>query len=162
MGINWDASEIRIRLTPIGKPMNRAVKSMVVFKDYGDAKIRTVQAIANMLGGETVYFDAVQEVKKDPKKIVREIRQSVPVSGWRGTSNAPDCLVQVALFIEKAQGYALKVECYGATRARWCLELETSNPSKDVIDNMSDKGLAGDGKTRPVDVTEANGLRLEF
>lgn len=163
MALNWDASELKIKLTPIGKPINRAAKSMAVFKDYGDPRIRVVQAIANMLDGETVYFDSVSEVSDKTRKTVhKEVKQTVPVSGWRGTSNTPDCVANVAYFIERAFSYSMKVECYGASRARWLLEIESFNTTKDAIDNMSDKGLAGDGRTKPVEVVEANGIRVDF
>lgn len=162
MGLSWDASELRIKLTPVGKPINRKPQTMIVFKDYGDSKIRVVQAIANMLEGETVYFESVYEKKPYPGKVLKEVKQTVPVSGWRGTSNTPECVMNVAVFIEKAFNYAMKVECYGASRARWSLEIESINAGKDAIDNMSDKGLAGDGMTKPIEVVEANGIRMNF
>lgn len=163
MVIDWNASEISIKLTPIGKPLNRQSKSMSVYKDYGDNRIRAVQAIANMVEGETLYISSICKMSDSTKKdnVRTEVKQTIPVSGWRGSVSA-DYLMQVAVFLERAFANGMLVECFGSSRAKWRLEVEFKDAVRDVIDNMSDKGLAGDGKAKPAEVIEANGLRVEF
>lgn len=153
MTIDWNASELKIRLTPVGKPVGRKTQATSVFREYGDLKPRMVQAIADMVDGETIYIAATQ---KDGR-----VMQTIPVVGWRNGA-VSDCLTCVTGFIETAFGKNLDVIVYGATRAKWSLHVDSLTMASDCLDNMTDRGLAGDGRARSLETIEANGLRSEF
>lgn len=153
MSINWNASELKIKLTPIGKPIGRSAKVTSVFRDYGEVKLRTLQTIASMLDGDPIYIDAMRDGK---------VLQTVPIAGWRSAS-MNDYIQYVTPFLESGMSLAnTQLVCYGASRAKWLLQISEAEMANDVIDNMSDKGLAGDGRKRDTEIVEANGLRTEF
>ena len=149
--INWNATEIKLVLTPVGKPLGREPKRMSVFREYGDVKTRFVQTLANMIDGEVVYLDAM--IGDD------EVRGTVPVAGWRVAGTEP-MLLNVTSFVESALSADMHIECYGASRARWVLDVKSETMAMDVTDNMSDKSTVAETADRsPI---EPNGIRREF
>lgn len=148
--INWSATELKLVLTPVGKPTGRETKRMSVFREYGDAKIRFVQTLANMIDGEVVYLNATKG---------KVSYATIPVAGWR-TSGSESLLSNVTSFIDAAMYQDMKVECYGASRARWELDVKSETMPVDVTDNMSDRsGITGIPEQSPI---EPNGIRREF
>ena len=149
--INWSATEIKLVLTPVGKPLGREPKRMSVFREYGDVKTRFVQTLANMIDGEVVYLDATFGDGA--------VRGTVPVAGWRVSGNEL-VLANVATFVDTALSSGMQVECYGASRARWALNVKSETMTMDVTDNMSDKSTVAETPERsPI---EPNGIRREF
>lgn len=157
MAVNWSASEIKIKLIPVGKTAGRQPTSMSVYRSYGDVKVRAVQAIANRLGSDTVYVEIIS-----PKDDVNPERVTnvIPIAGWRDTSNGT-YIGRVINVIMLALSANYGVRCYGLSRERWQLEFSTSNECQDAIDNMSDKGTVGGSSGTAVTVEE-NGIRTDF
>lgn len=151
MTVKWDSEVVKLHLTPVGKPLGRGHRMSTVFREYGDYKQRIVQAIAGMLDGDVVYFDAVKD---------GSVRQTVPLSGWRG-SCITDSLGMLLAFINSALTHDCKVVCYGASRSRWELSVETSKMTSDEIDNMSDNGRPG-ATSGSASFTDENGIRNAF
>jgi len=151
MQISWGAPEIRITLTPVGRPMGREPKTGTVFREYGDVKLRIVQTIASNVGGEVIYFEAVAGGVP---------RQVLPVAGWK-SSLVGDYPSYVVNFLDAAFSKDMTVMCYGASRMKWRLSVSTSSGEVDPTDNGSDRDNTGTIQTGR-DIEEPNGLRTEF
>ena len=157
MAVNWSAGEIKIKLIPVGKTAGRQPTSMSVYRSYGEVKVRAIQAIANRLGGDTVYVEIVSpKVDAKPDTVINVI----PIAGWRETSNGT-YMSRVINIIMSALESNYVVRCYGLSRERWHLEFSTSTECKDAIDNMSDKGTVGGDSDVAVTIEE-NGIRTDF
>ena len=150
--IDWTASELKIHMTPIGQPLGRKPQTSSVFSEYGDVKSRLIQAIADMVDGDTVYFDACDK---------KGVLQTIPIIGWRN-GDISAYLVNAATFLDAAALKNLDVIVYGATRARWLLSIDSATMASDYLDNMTDRGIAGDGRFKAAEIVEANGIRAEF
>lgn len=151
MTVKWDSEVVKIHLKPIGKPLGREKKMSTVFKEYGDYRQRIVQAIAGMLDGDVVYFDVLNSSNI--------VTQTVPLSGWRG-GQMVDCLPTMLSFLGAAIARDMRVVCYGASRAKWELSVETSKMTTDEIDNMSDNGRPGSSISSSG--VDKNGIRMSF
>ena len=151
--INWSASELKIHMTPVGKPLGRKPQTTSVFSEYGDSRPRLVQAIADMVDGDIVYLDACDEKGN--------AIQTIPIISWRN-GDIGSYLANVTTFLETAMYKNLKIIAYGATRARWSLRIDSTVMASDCLDNMTDRGVVGDGRVRTSETVEANGLRTEF
>jgi len=154
--IKWDAQELKLQLTPVGKPLGREKKCMSVFRDYGNPKQRVVQALAGMLGGDTVYIKAVHPVSPTRSK-------TIPVAGWR-SSTIGTYIDYAASFIDRAMSCGMKVQCFGSRRETWELKVTTVQADEpDVTDNTSDRGSPGRYSTEDaVEDVEGNGIRRTF
>ena len=151
--INWNVSELKISMTPIGRPAGRTKQVVSVYSAYGDLKPRLVQTVADMVDGETVYISARDKSGK--------VLQTIPVIEWRNGNNS-DNLLAVFAFIDTAYSKGMDVIVYGATRALWLLSVSCGDMVSNCLDNMTDKGLAAGSRPNAFELVEANGLRIEF
>ena len=155
--VKWTAPELRLHLSPVGKPLGRKAKRISVFKAYGDPQQRLVQALVGAMGSEVTYLELTC---RDVGGSAASVTHTVPIPACRDSSISAAVGLAVSDLVDGALDAGVDVLCYGSSRERWRVGIDWSgDDGRDVTDNLTDKCTDYD---IPACDIEPNGIRAKF